>query len=260
MEKIARRAFCGTAFMAFPLLNLIAGDDDIRGGEADSVLDVLADEISRITADGARDGFRGEHFRRYAGILRAFDAHLEDNGTNREVNRKFGEEGILPYDAADIARTTAEYWERKGIHFDADDLTSQFGMDPVAFHEIRRAVKRQGGVRTIHRLAAEAFERKAKEVRTAALRGRPAMHNGRIIFARYAASRPPEFMQVQYDFSMMVGSNLDCLCAAMKVEIGVLALLCACGVAPACVPAGVMGGMLAVMEGLGMCNASRCWS
>jgi len=260
MQKIARRMFCGAAIAAFPLLRSYSRGADFQDDSPDFVLDTLADEIARITADGAENGFRAEHFRRYAGVIRTFDAHLEDKGTNGEVNKKLDEDDAHRMDPAAAARVIAEYWKKKGLVFNEDDLTASLTIDSRAYGETKRAIKRQGGVRMIHKAVAEVFERKAKEAENAAFRGGPAKHNGRIFVGNPGASRQPEFMAVQFDYTYMNGTSVDCLCKAMVTE-GVL-LTMACLLCPGCqalcVPAGIMLAIEKLMEAMATCMPQRC--
>ena len=117
MEKIARRMFCGTAMMAFPLLRLHAGTGEDVPSLADAVIDILADQISGITADGAQNGFKAEHFRRYAGLVRTFDAYLEQKGTNRQFNDRLDDDDFYRVNPAFTAQITAHYWQKHAIHW-----------------------------------------------------------------------------------------------------------------------------------------------
>jgi hypothetical protein len=138
-------------------------------------------------------------------------------------------------------------------------LTALLTMDSKAYKNAKTAIKKQGGVRVVHRRMVEAFERKAKEVETVAFRGGPAMRNGRIAVHGLEAARRPEFMAVQYDYGMSTGS-LDCLCKAMVVEGELLMILCLLwpGCQALCIPAGILIAMEKLMEAFGMCSPTRC--
>jgi hypothetical protein len=260
MQKIARRKFCESAIMAFPLLSLYAKDRDARSDPSDPVSDALTDEIIRITAEGAQNGFKAEHFRRYAGVIRALDAHLEGNGTNRELNSRLEEDDSYKMNPALGAQITLKYWKKKGVYLNEGDLTARLTMNRTAYMETKMAIKKQGGVRVVHQAIADAFERKAKEFETVAFRGGPVMHNGHIAIRGLDFSRQPEFMNVQYDFRMYVGLNLDCLCKAMVIEGEMLMIACLLcpGCQALCIPAGILLATEKLMEAFGMCVPTGC--
>jgi hypothetical protein len=260
MEIIARRSFCTAALAAFPLLRLHAQEDEVPDETGDSVLDALADEIILVTADGAGRGFKSEHFRRYAGIVRTFDAHLQDKGTNRELNKRLDDEDLYRMNPASAARMTVEYWREKGIHFNENEFAARLAIDPATYRETKRAIKRQGGVRAVHKAIASALDRKAKEYETVAFKGGPAIRNGRIDLSEPGAFRQPEFMAAQYDMGWLYGAQMDCLCKAMVTEGVILTIAClTCpGCQAACVPAGIMLAMEKLFESFGWCVPSRC--
>ncbi len=261
MEKIARRKFCGAAIMAFPLMGLQARESKTDHSQNDTVLDVLADEVARITHDGAQKGFRAEHFRRYAGVIRAFDAHMEDKGVNRELNQRLDEDDLYnKIDPVALAQATMDYWEKKGLRFNKNDLVSRLATTPRYSLQIKRAIKNQGGVRALNRAFADAIELKAREFEKTALRGGPLIYNGIVTFAQSSSLRQAEFMYVQddFDFGIFIGRELDCFCAAINVQAGILWILCLAGFAPACAPAAWLTAILMIMEGLRMCDSSKC--
>ena len=260
MEKIARRKFCGAAIVAFPLLRLHAQENEVPYDQSDLVLEALADEIVRITADGAGAGFKAEHFRRYAGIVRTFDAHLENKGTNRELNNRLDDEDLYKVDPASTARVTVEYWQKKGIHFNENEFAARLALDPTTYRETKRAIKKQGGVRAVHKAIADALERKAKEYETVAFKGGNAIRNGRIDVGKPGAFRQPEFVAAQYFPPWLSGAQMDCLCKAMVTEGVLLTIVCVvCPVCQAvCIPAAVLLAIEKLIESFGWCTPSSC--
>jgi hypothetical protein len=218
MDNIARRTFCGTALMALPLLKLNAKDNDIQNNNSSLIIDNLADEISRITFDGAQHGFNGEHFRRYAGVMRTFDTVLEDKGINRELDKELDDDDYYKLDLRRASEATLNYWNKHGIAFDQGNLASLMAIDAAKYREIKKAIKRQGGVRAIHRSAAEAFERKAQEHGDALLKLRLPLHDERVVFP---GVKEPEFVLAQFGY----GVNEDCLCKALLTEGYILVVL-----------------------------------
>jgi hypothetical protein len=260
MEKIARRNFCAAALVAFPLLRLHAQESEVPYETSDSVLEALADEIILVTADGAERGFKAEHFRRYAGIVRTFDAHLEDKGTNRDLNERLDDEDFYKVNPALTAKITVEYWRKKGIYFNENEFAARLAMDPTSYRETKKAIRKQGGIRAVHKAIAVALDRKAKDYETVALRGGPAIRNGRIAVGEPGTFRQPEFMAAQYDMAWLYGAQMDCLCKAMVTEGVILTIAClTCpGCQAVCVPAGIMLAMEKLFESFGWCVPSRC--
>jgi hypothetical protein len=189
-----------------------------------------------------------------------FDAHLEDKGTNRELNGKLDDEDLYKMNPALGARITVEFWQKKGIHFNENEIAARLSMDAATYRETKKAIKAQGGVRAVHKAIAHALERKAKEFETVAFRGGPAIRNGRIAVADRGAFRQPEFMPVQYDYAWLYRSDMDCLCKAMVTEGVILTIAClTCPVCqPVCVPAAIMLAMEKLFESFGWCVPSRC--
>jgi hypothetical protein len=252
MDTIARRSFCGTALMGLPLLKLAAEGRSGRDDGPSPIIDNLADEISRITFDGAQHGFNGEHFRRYAGVMRTFDAVLEDKGINRELDKELDDDDYYKLDLRRASEATVDYWNKHGIAFDQGNLASLMAIDAAKYREIKKAIKRQGGVRAIHRSAAEAFEHKAREHGehgAALLKVRPTLHNERVVFP---GIKEPEFVLAQFD------SSIDCLCKALLTEGYILVIL-----------GFIFGGVLGAIGSLeiaianllimfGACNVGNC--
>jgi hypothetical protein len=269
MEKIARRRFCGTALLTLPLFCLPAKGNEDPSDQSDPILDALADEITRIAADGAQNGFKAEHYRRCAGVVRTFDARLEEKGANREVNNRLDDDDFYKLNPSITAQMTVDYWNRHGVRLSTSDLEARLTVDPAAYREIKKRIKRLGGIRVLHASYAAALERKAKESTIAALREGVAMRNGFVTFPSPGNARE-KFMAVQYDLDLnnfdlnnldidfFLNTNLDCLCRAMIVEGALLSLACLAGCAPCCVPAGVLLALEKLFEGCGMCSPSRC--
>jgi len=224
MDTIARRTFCGTALMGLPLLKLTAEDRSGRDDGPSPIIDNLADEISRITSDGAQNGFKGEHFRRYAAVMRTFDAVLEDKGINRDLDKELDEDDYHKLDLRRASETAVDYWNKHGIAFDQGNLASLMAIDAAKYREIKKAMKRHGGVRAIHRSTADVFERKAKEHGehgVALLKGGPTLRNDRVVLPRF---RGPEFVLAQYDM-FFSDVSIDCLCKALLTEGYILVIL-----------------------------------
>jgi hypothetical protein len=264
MDMTTRRMFCGTALLAFPMLQMFTackqGIADDLVGAPDPLLDTLADEFTRISADGAQNGFRAEHFRRYAELTRIFDAHLESQGTNQEIDRRLDKDDVQKLNPAQAAHNAVNYWRRHGIDFREDELADRLTMDSRAYREAKKEIKKMGGAHVLHTRIADALERKAKEYETAVLRGGAAVRDGRVSFPGKGMGTQPRFMNVQFYESMSsYYLNLNCLCRAMVVEGAILALLCAIGFCPAfCAPAALLLALEKLLEGLGLCNPGGC--
>ncbi len=256
MENISRRRFCGTALLALPLLCLHAQGAEDLPDDSDGVLDALADEITRIAADGAQNGFKAEHFRRCAGVIRTFDARLEEKGTNRNLNSRLEDDDYYKLNASVAAQRAVDYWDKHGMHFNKDDLMAQLTMSPTVYREMKRDIKRMGGVRALHATIADTLEQKAKEYETAALRGSAAIRNGRVVFHSSVKSRGAEFVLAQMDYSGF--RSINCLCRAMAVEGALLAIACLFGCPPCCAPGAFLLATEKLLEGLGICNPNAC--
>jgi hypothetical protein len=271
MEKIGRRSFCGTALLTFPLLSLCAKDNDRASGsdQPDPLIDILAGEFVRTTADGAQNGFRAEHYRQYASQVRILDAGLESRGMNGEINKRLDDEDdYYRLNPEFAAKNTATFWRKQGVLLNESDLAARLAVDREAYREAKKTIKQRGGVRALHASVAAVFERKAHEQGTAALRGGPVFQNGRILFPPASdTSRSSKFMAVQFDPqaaldsmypNIVRGPNWDCLCRAMIVEGSLLALACLAFILPLCEAGAFLLALEKLMEGLGICDAKRC--
>jgi len=266
MEKIARRSFCGTALLAFPLMRLYANPQECDNctDPSDPVMDILAEEFRRTTADGAENGFKADHYRQYASQIRILDARLESKGLNAEFNRRLEEDDFHQFNPARVAKSTADYWKKHGIILDENDLTARFSIDHADYYRMQKAIKKQGGIRALHASIAEALERKAREQGSVALKGVAELRNGRIVLpSRANSSRPSKFMTIQYelppyDIPYMFGLNLDCLCRSMATVGAALSVLCSWGVVAFCEPAGIILGIELLLESLKLCDPGRC--
>ncbi len=268
MEKIARRRFCGTALLALPLLCLRAKGGENVLGQSDPILDTLADEFTRIAADGAQNGFNAEHYRRCAGIVRTFDARLEEKGINRDLNGRLDEDDFYKLNPNLAARMAADFWNRHGIRLSTADLEARLTVDPTSYREMKKRIKKLGGIRVLHAGYAEALERKARENATASSTGGAVMRNGFVAFPSSNTARE-KFTTVQYDYQFdfdindydinaLLNTNRDCLCQAMIVEGALLSLACLAGCVPCCVPGAFILALEKFFESMGICSPSRC--
>ena len=267
MQEMTRRYFCGASAFALPLARLFAGaaEDDPGAGYSDPVLDVLAEEFARTTTDGAEKGFGSAHFLQYAGQVRLFDAFLEDKGTNAKMDRMLDEDDYYMIDPYGNADAIGEYWKRRGIIFDETHLVRAASLDARSYRTVKREIKKQGGVRELHRRVAAAFERKAEEVASIGLGSGLTMRGGLLRFPahpRPAAAGALKNVQLEFfapaDPTLFEGVDLDCLCKAMKVEGAVLSILCASICQPCCVPAAIIVALATLMESVGFCNPENC--
>ena len=265
MEKIGRRSFCGTVAMAIPLVCLNAKFGENSSGQSDAVIDSLADEISQITKDGIQHGFKGEHLRRYAGVVRTFDAYLEEKGTNKGFDDRLDMDDYSQLNPAHIARITTQYWQKRAINFDEDELAAQLAITPEEYREMKKAIKKRGGIRALNKEASDLFERKAKEFDANANKDGADFKKGAFRFPFRSQSSRSNFVQVQ-DFPdpselmlMATGTSVDCLCKSLLVEGSILGLICATGLCPpCCAAAAAMIALKNLLEAFGACNASRC--
>ncbi|NLT66991.1 MAG: hypothetical protein GXX84_10350 [Acidobacteria bacterium] len=262
MEKLARRTFCGTALLGFPLLYLQAKEIGglLEGSKgSDPIMESISQEFYRITADGAANGYRPEHFRRYAGIIKTFDAHMEATGINREFDQRLDDNDHHRMNPHRTARDTVRYWETRGIYLNQDDLAGGLVMDPITYRRMKKAIRKQGGIRNLHDKIAAALEQKAKECEKTALKGGAVIRNGRLGFPTL---RQPEFVNAQlpFDLSMsaLLGTNMHCLCKAMLVEGALLAVVCAVGIVPVCAPAAALLVVERLLESFNFCDPGKC--
>ncbi len=260
MRRIARWMLCGAILWFFPPSALKAQEGTASYSQPASVMDAVADEMIRITSDASRNGFKAEHFRRYAALVRALDADLEENGTNREIDGKLDEDDAARLNPALAARITAEYWKKKGVRLDEQELRARLLMNAKSYLDTKAAIKRMGGVRALHKAIADALEEKAKEIEAAASRVDPVLHRDRFAYGARILGIRPEFTPAQYDLSYLVGVNVDCLCKAMVTEGVILTIFCvACPACqPACASAAFLLALEKLMEAYGICDPSRC--
>lgn len=264
MEKVSRRVFCGTSVMAYPLMNVIAKQKrnsactDTAVLE-DPIMDVLADEFAQTTYDGARKGFGSEHFRQYAGYVRIYDAQLYARGTNKKLDKKMDEDDYHLLDPDNTVRMTAEYWKKHGILLNENSLREQVSFDRNSYRLMKKAIKKMGGVRALHRSLADAFEHKAEEAEQSIFRRGPIVRNGQVIFP--AAGNPVHQIkpvELVLDVHSFIGIDLDCLCKAMAVEGAILALICVVGCVPCCTASAVMLALEVLMNTMGGCDPELC--
>jgi len=267
MQKMNRRYFCGTSLLALPLTRVFARekDGDIITSVSDPVMDSLSDEFVRTTIDGTKKGFGSEHFHRYAGQIRIFNANLEDKGTNSKMNKRLDDDDYYLLNPDANVASTRKYWKQRGILFDENYLMKLAAVDVHSYNTVRKAIKKQGGVQALHELIAVAFEHKAEEYASIGFQSGLTIHNG---FLHFPASSGPAhadvLMNVQLEmlyslYSNLFGEmNIDCLCKAMSVEGAVLAILCATICQPCCVPAALMLAFVTLMESLGYCSSDQC--
>jgi hypothetical protein len=282
MEKTTRRIFCSTAILAAPALTLLAQNKEIGNALPDSpdpFFDALMDEFVRVTAEGAQNGFRAEQYRRYAAFMRMLDAQMEGKGINKELDKRLDEDDYYRLNPAKMAKTTVEYWRKRNLDFREDELTARLTMDGGSYLQIKKAIKKQGGVRVLHAKVAELFERKAKEYELSVYHGGPQFHQGRISFPK---QREHSFVRAQFDGMYGIGDfgfdpsdleldaggwlsrriaglNLDCFCRALVVESAVISLLCIFTCFPLfCTAAATIMAVERLMEDMGMCNPGRC--
>jgi|WetSurMetagenome_2_1015567.scaffolds.fasta_scaffold253939_2 hypothetical protein len=290
MEDTTRRKFCGTAILAIPALAVIGKakttdiDNDFSAAP-DSIFNSLADEFTRITVDGAQNGFKSEHFRRYAGFMRVFDAQMESKGINRETDKKLDEDDFYKLNPMRSAKLASDFWRKRRIEIREDELTERLTMDWKIYNEWKKAIKKQGGVRALHARVAIAFEQKAKEYETSTLRNGPFIRQGRIEFPR--REEQAAFVKAQYidpdrlisefvfegvtiplplvgdawSIVESIGFNINyhCLCRAMIVEGAILSLACLLGLClPCCAPGAILLAAEKLLEGLGLCSPTKC--
>lgn len=260
MRNIARWMLCGAVLCFFPPSEPKAQDGEVLQSRPVSVMDAMAEDMIRITSDGVQNGFKAEHFRRYAALVRTLDAHLEESGTNRELENRLSEDDAAKLNPALFARITAEYWKKKGIQFDEQELKARLSMNGKSYLETKAAIKRMGGVRALHKAVADALEQKAKDIEAAVSQAVPALHRSRPVVGGRVLDIRPEFLPAQYDLSYLVGLNVDCLCKAMVTEGVILSIACAtCPVCQAaCAPAAVLLALEKLMEAYGICDPNRC--
>jgi hypothetical protein len=267
MQEMTRRYFCGASVLALPAVRVFAGAAEEPAGEgfSDPVLDVLADEFARTTADGAEKGFGSAQFLQYAGQVRLFDALLEDKGTNAKMDHMLDEDDyylIDPYGNADII---GKYWKRRGILFDETQLIRMASLDERSYRRVKREIKKQGGVRALHQKAAAVFERKAREYASVGFGSGLTMHGGFVRFPARPRPAPADFLKnvqlemfAPLDPALNGGEDYDCLCKALKVEGAALSILCASICQPCCVPAAIMLALVTLMESFDFCNPENC--
>ena len=264
MEKVSRRVFCGTSFLAYPLMNVFAKQKknaactDTSISE-DPIMDVLAKQFAETTYDGARKGFGSEHFRQYAGYVRIYDAQLYALGTDKKFDENMEEDDYHLLDPDNTVRMTADFWKKHGVLLNENNLRGQVSFDRDSYRQIKKTIKKMGGIRALHGSLAEAFERKAEEAEQSVFRGGPIVRNGKVIFP--ADGNPVHWIkpaEIVFDVHSFIGIDLDCLCKAMAVEGAVLALICVVGCVPCCTASAVMLALEILMNTMGGCDPELC--
>jgi hypothetical protein len=260
MENLARRTFCGTVLAGLPLLYLHANEIDDPSDDSDPVVEALSDEFYRVTAEGAQAGYRSEHFRRYAGIIRTFDVHLEAKGVNREFNRRLDDDDSSKINPLRSARHTVQYWEKHGIYFNENDIASRLRIDPAQYRAMKMRIKREGGIRVLNKGIINALEKRANENETIAFKGGAVFQNGRLIFPSKISRT--EFMNVQIPFdispNVIIGINMDCLCKAL-IASGVFLEFLSLMACPVCAIAGsIYLALEKLLESFKICDPQKC--
>ena len=116
---------------------------------------------------------------------------------------------------AHTARITTQYWQKRAIDFDENELAAQLTISPADYREMKKAIKKHGGIRALHKDAADLFERKAKEYDANAHKDGADAKKGPARFPFQPQSSRSNFLQVQ-DFpdpsqllTMSLGSSSD---------------------------------------------------
>ncbi len=249
--------------ISLPLLCLNAKGAEGVPDPSDPILDVLADEIAQIAADGAREGFKAEHFGRAAALIRTFDARLEERGANRRFNLNLGDEDFHKLNPSLAAGRIARYWENHGVRIDEEDTRFRLSMDAFMYREMKKIIKTNGGIRPLHAAVVKALRRKAKECGSGAFRGGAVIANGLVVFpssnAVGANFTRVQFEELPFDPLMFAGLNIDCLCKAMVVEGAIMSILCATAICPVCcAPAAIILGAEKLLEVMGLCSPDKC--
>jgi hypothetical protein len=260
MGNIARRNFCGTALLALPLLCIRARAADDLPEPSDAILDNLADEFTRIAADGAQNGFKSEHLRRCAGLIRTYDVRLEEKGTNRDLDHRLDEDDFQKLNPSLAARRAVEYWNKHGLYLKESVLRANLTMNSNDYQEMKQGIKKSGGVRKLHASVADALEQKAVGYESYIFKGTAMAQNGRCAIPLSGKSNRNAFLPVQDVLVPEIFGlpNMDCFCKAMTVEGALLSLACVVGCAPCCVPAAIILAFEQFAEGVGLCSPSRC--
>jgi hypothetical protein len=197
MEKTTRRMFCGTAFMALPVLTLAAGRKEAGMNipllSSEPILETLADEFADITADGAQNQFASSHFRRYAGLIRMLDLQMECRGISGEVDKRLDDDDFHLMNPVRSARFVSDFWRKRNLHLRDEGLLN---VDGSWYREGKKRIKKMGGVRALSAQTALLFEIKARQHESASLRGGPYMRQGKILFPRQPEK--PLFVNAQY--------------------------------------------------------------
>ncbi|MEJ2247266.1 MAG: hypothetical protein P8Y80_14495 [Acidobacteriota bacterium] len=270
MEKMKRRSFCGASLMALPLMKVFAEDSGINSlfSQTNPVLDTLADEFTRTTLNGVRNGFRAYHFRQYATQVRIFNACLDAEGVNDTLNGKLDEEDYYLLNAENAVQFTVEYWKKHGVLINEDDLAYRMAIDENSYKMTKKAIKKMGGVQKLNERIAQAFERRAEKYTSNAYHSGLTINNGSIKFPVLSGHAcKTGFRNVQYedledlqnlDPHLFVDLDIDCLCKAMLTEGALLTIGCVTICQPCCVPAGILLGIATLMEELGFCDSDKC--
>ncbi len=269
MKKIGFQSLCVAAAIACLLIcpRLKAGEN--LSGRPDPAIDAFADEIAQITMDGAQHGFKAAHFRRYAATVRTLDACLEQRGVHKDFDRKLEEEGLDRIDPGLIAQVTAQYWKKRGIGFEQKDLAMQLSIDTADLRELRKAIKKAGGSRSLLKAVAYAFEKKAKDSELHAVNNPAFLREGAVRIPGRGSSFHPGFIQVQEigspdasilsDPAFTAGIRLECLCAMLLAGGVALSNACASGECEICCPlSALMIAMSNFLEAFHVCSANGC--
>jgi hypothetical protein len=262
MEKTTRRIFCSTAVLAVPALPLLAKENSVGSdsfsNSSDPIFDALTEEFNRVTADGAQNGFKAEHFRRYAEFMRIFNAHMESKGYNKEFNKKLDEDDFYKLDPVRTAKSVAEFWRKHNVEMREDELTEQLAIDWKSYMEFKKSIRKNGGIQTLYLKVAEAFERKAKEYETSSLRGSPVFHQGKVLFP--VQNGQPHLLNAQFGWllDMIVGFDMDCFCKALIATAALCGIICVFGCPALCIPAALLLALEKIMEGMYLCNPDKC--
>jgi hypothetical protein len=298
MQKTTRRMFCGTALAALPALGLVAKEQEFRMDNpydsSDPIIEAIADEFAHVTEDGVRNGFKSEHFRRYAGFLRMLDAQMENKGVNKELDKRLDDDDFNRLNPAKSSQFIADFWRKRNMDLRENEMMN---IDWKSYQEGKKGIKKIGGARALTAKAAFLLELKAKQYETSAFRGGPFMREGRIAFPRQ--TEKPLFVNVDavYVTSLNLGTldmldeifqslqqngtlpsqdlasasnsvgipdpriraQFDCICKAMIVMAASLAISCATMVCvPCCPPAALFMAVEKLMESCGICDSNHC--
>jgi hypothetical protein len=258
MKNRTKHLICTAVAFAILWVPIQGRTSEMTEGTIDPMMEMLSKEFSQITLHSVGSRLQGETLRRFASLIRIFDAYMEAKGLNREGDRLLDQADHGKMNPFQAARTSAQYWNKYNVHFDEKELAKHLAIDPALLPAAREQLKKMGGLKSFHDRLAQFLERKSEDVSGISLKGNVILKDGepnlsqtKKLEARIVNVQADYYWNQQFDLNTIlppgIFSTENALYAycILLIEYHSLEAACQRGSLNACIPAQVI---LSIME------------